>query len=279
MFHRLCGTRRRFACARLDAVGCRGPSHDDIPDIVADYLSQVGFLHVARMRHIQINPMLISALVKWWRLETHTFHMTQGEITITLQDVAAILGLPTDGRVDVFGHALVEVELPFGDVKLSYLDRLYLYWGAAAAHHEQVKFFTKVHIARMLGSWLLCDRSVGSVVACRYIELLAGDFGEIRQYSWGSAVLAHLFRELCELIDPHRSDMDGCHIILQIWVWLRFSPIAPPLPQPTYPEWHYGHRFNGLARFKPQQQLLYRGTLDTLCRDEVVWQPYGDYHF
>ncbi|XP_061350354.1 protein MAIN-LIKE 2-like [Gastrolobium bilobum] len=112
-----------------------------------------------------------------------------------------------------------------------------------------------------------------------YIALLAGGFDDIGQYSWGSVVLAHLFRQLCELTDLHRSDMGGCHILLQIWAWTRFPPIAPPLPQPTHPEWHFGHRFNGLARFKPQHQLLYRGTLDTLTRDEVVWQPYGDYHF
>ncbi|XP_061354921.1 protein MAIN-LIKE 2-like [Gastrolobium bilobum] len=74
------------------------PRHDDIPDIVADYLTQAGFIHVACMSHIQIDTALISALVERWRPETHTFHMTQGEMTITLQDVVDILGLPTDGQ-------------------------------------------------------------------------------------------------------------------------------------------------------------------------------------
>ncbi|XP_061341220.1 protein MAIN-LIKE 2-like [Gastrolobium bilobum] len=74
------------------------PHHGDIPDVVADYLTQAGFIHVARMSHIQIDTPLISTLVERWRPETHTFHMTQGETTVALQDVAGILGLPTDGQ-------------------------------------------------------------------------------------------------------------------------------------------------------------------------------------
>ncbi|XP_061371938.1 serine/threonine-protein phosphatase 7 long form homolog [Gastrolobium bilobum] len=204
-----------------------------------DYLQQAGFLHVARMGHIQIDPMLISALVERWRPGTHTFHMTQGEMTITLQDVAAILGLLTDGRVvtgatstnwrvlceEVLGHAPLVSEQSYEDVKLAYLDRHYAHWGAVAADAQQVIFSL-------------------SVVRCRYIALLAGDFGDIGQYSLGSAVLAHLFRQRCELTDPRRSDMGGCHILLQIWAWTRFPPIAPPLPQPTHPEWHFGHRYD-----------------------------------
>ena len=55
----------------------------------------------------EIDNCLISALVKRWRLETHTFHLPYGEMSITLQDVEVIFGLPIDGEVLV-GPTAVE---------------------------------------------------------------------------------------------------------------------------------------------------------------------------
>jgi len=40
---------------------------------------------------------LLAALVDRWRSETHTFHLTVGEMAPTLQDVSYLLGLPLRG--------------------------------------------------------------------------------------------------------------------------------------------------------------------------------------
>ena len=45
---------------------------------------------------IQLNHALIIAFVERWRPETHTFHLPHGEMTITLQDVEVIMGLPIE---------------------------------------------------------------------------------------------------------------------------------------------------------------------------------------
>jgi hypothetical protein len=36
----------------------------------------------------------LTTLVDWWCPETHAFHLPCGETTVTLQDIAMILGLP-----------------------------------------------------------------------------------------------------------------------------------------------------------------------------------------
>jgi hypothetical protein len=63
------------------------------------FIRRAGFLPLAHLvsGHLpMMDSTALTALVDRWRLETHTFHLLYGEITMTLQDVAMILGLPID---------------------------------------------------------------------------------------------------------------------------------------------------------------------------------------
>jgi hypothetical protein len=44
------------------------------------------------------NATTITAMVVRWRPETHSFHLPCVEMTVTLEDMAMILGLPIRGR-------------------------------------------------------------------------------------------------------------------------------------------------------------------------------------
>jgi hypothetical protein len=46
------------------------------------------------MKEINIEKYLISALVEHWQPETNSFHLPVGEMTVTLQDVSFLWGLP-----------------------------------------------------------------------------------------------------------------------------------------------------------------------------------------
>jgi hypothetical protein len=63
------------------------------------YLQRAGFYGIAKLGFIKMDWALITALVERWRQETHTFHLPHGEMTINLQDVEVMLGLPVDGEV------------------------------------------------------------------------------------------------------------------------------------------------------------------------------------
>ncbi|MFQ6655716.1 hypothetical protein Gotur_026145 [Gossypium turneri] len=68
--------------------------------LIENYLREAGFWHVANIgRGCKLDPKLICELIERWRLKTHTFHLSCGECTITLEDVQLQLRLPVDGSV------------------------------------------------------------------------------------------------------------------------------------------------------------------------------------
>ena len=75
---------------------------------IRPYVIRTEFYSVYRLGLIMIDWPLITCLVARWRLETHTFHVPVGDMTITLQEVAIILGLRIDGPT-VTGTCVLDV--------------------------------------------------------------------------------------------------------------------------------------------------------------------------
>ena len=83
------------------------------------YVQRLGLFQVARMKEINIDKWLLAGLIERWRPETHTFHLPVGEMTVTLQDVSCLWGLPIKGApvtgfADVHAYELVEQLLEVG---------------------------------------------------------------------------------------------------------------------------------------------------------------------
>nr|POE93811.1 serine/threonine-protein phosphatase 7 long form like [Quercus suber] len=64
---------------------------------IATYITYVGLDGLLHVPNIDLDHALITTLVERWQPETHSFHLPHSEITITLQGMDVIMGVPVDG--------------------------------------------------------------------------------------------------------------------------------------------------------------------------------------
>ncbi|CAN1845094.1 Protein MAIN-LIKE 1 [Linum perenne] len=149
---------------------------------------------------------LVTALVERWRPETNTFHLVAGEATITLEDVEVLTGLPTTGSplivspderpvTDIcqqwLGVAPPPSAIQGRRVRVSWVKRLFdrLPDGATA---EVVTYHARAYTWVLVVGVLLADRN-GDHIQVHLLQLI-GDPKVAITYSWGSAVLAWLYK-------------------------------------------------------------------------------------
>ena len=174
----------------------------------------------------EIDHCLISALVERWQLETHTFHLPHGEMSITLQDVEVIYELPIEGEVLVGPTAMVDgnwsqlcMELlgftSANDNKTLVGQRILISRLvdaiAAPLPHDateiQIHQYARCYILALLGDKLFMDES-GDKVHLMFLEFL-WNLCDPPQYSWGSGYLAWLYRELCRASEKGALQIGG----------------------------------------------------------------------
>ncbi|KAL0016841.1 hypothetical protein SO802_003910 [Lithocarpus litseifolius] len=197
----------------LGPLTCRGRSKEMAnitmeDNRVIDIIKLVGLEGLFRAPSKGIDHCLITALVERWRPETHTFHLLHGEMSITLEDVEVILGLPIDGEV-LIGPTAVEggdwkqlcvellgFEVPANDnttlvgqrILISRLVQRIAEPLPHDATEMQLHQYARCYILALIGDKLFMDKS-GDRVYLMFLEFLR-DLCRPRQYSWGSGCLA-----------------------------------------------------------------------------------------
>ncbi|XP_027364455.1 protein MAIN-LIKE 2-like [Abrus precatorius] len=170
---------------------------DGVPQEILPHLEIARFTRIARVYQFPLDLPLIIALVERWSLETHTFHLPQGECTITLQDIFVLLGLQIDGRpmiAPIGGNYADIVEESLGIrpsrdafvgsfLKMSWLDQHFTHVAMHAQNPLQITRFVRAYMLRLIRGFILNDHS-SSRVSMRYLPLLE-DFDITGEYSWG----------------------------------------------------------------------------------------------
>ena len=159
--------------------------------------------------------------------DTH-ISFTYWRDTVTLQDVAMILGLrihgpPITGTCDIdwslLCSELLGVVPPPSQIRGSSISARWLReqfsYPPAGVDDVILQRYARAFILALLGGALFADKTGTHVQLC-YLPLLR-DFTEISHYSWGSAVLAYLYRELCRASLDSATEISGPITLLQVF--------------------------------------------------------------
>ncbi|QHO19370.1 uncharacterized protein DS421_11g328300 [Arachis hypogaea] len=263
---------------------------DRYNDRVEDHLRITGFYHASQIGIVQCQKALVNALIERWHPDTHTFHLPIGECAVTLEDVALILGLPTDGlpvtgmTMSSFEALEAECLLEFGVaprredcrsscIKLTWLRNVKE--NIELTDEINIQRYVRCHIMLLLGTILLGDKS-GAGVHWKFLPLLR-DFVNIGQYSWGSACLAHLYRALCRASRYNCKEIDGPLTLLLGWAWIRLPYLSPvprePRSFPLANRWRNWERTD--RRFRYLKLDHFRKAFDELQEGQFVWVAYA----
>jgi hypothetical protein len=246
-------------------------------------MEEMGFGLYFRVGHLQYDHALIAAFLERYRPETHTFHLPFGEVMISLEDVEVLTGLRVDGlplhpapdlpvgpvaQGNYLRGALGldPIQCP-GDAKMhpyirttqkvllepikARLRRDIPYGAGDDEFRQRARCFA---LWAMGGCWFSDSTKSSVLMDCvRWTD----DFGACSQMSWGSAVLAYLYRQLCRAATADASkitSIGGALNLLHMWARERIRRLQPtfiPGPNPGLPlGYRYAIFFVSLLVFK-----------------------------
>ncbi|KAH1130111.1 hypothetical protein J1N35_001489 [Gossypium stocksii] len=146
---------------------------------------------------------------------THTFHPPCGECTITLEDVHLQLGLPVDvyavtgstqsadwGAVCYELLGAISDRIKGGRIEMGWLRDTFPEPDDDSTELELIRY-ARAYILQIIRGYLMPDLS-RNLVHSRWLLKLV-DFRAAGELSWGSAVLATLYREMCGATVPNKA--------------------------------------------------------------------------
>ncbi|KAF8370245.1 hypothetical protein HHK36_031722 [Tetracentron sinense] len=191
-------------------------------------VQRAGLLPLLKWHSFSLDAPLLTAIVERWRSEKNTFHFPCGEMTITLQDVAHILGLRVTGEVvsgcsiskddarELCNRLLGKVPNRFkcGAIKLRWLEENFSKECTTETKTKVMLQRTRAFLLWLIGKTLFPEPS-RSLVSPNFLCL----FDNIEfagEYAWGAAALAFLYRSLSKTCTATAKYIGGSLPLLQV---------------------------------------------------------------
>uniref|UniRef100_A0A8I6XE30 Aminotransferase-like plant mobile domain-containing protein n=1 Tax=Hordeum vulgare subsp. vulgare TaxID=112509 RepID=A0A8I6XE30_HORVV len=273
------------------------------------YIEMTGllpFVQLVSRSNPNLNVAAVTSLIDRWRPETHSFHLRTGEMTVTLQDVSMITALPIEGKPlcmstdsegwrhqmeALIGMSPQEPEVEDGGKKDRVPAGATFTWIAANFAHcpedaddEVIQRYARVYMWYVISRTIFADGTGKNAPWMWLKALIVLD----NKFSWGSAALAYLYRQLDDACRRTTKDggVGGCMLLLSVWSWERLPVGRPksskwntwddhdnPVRQPT---WAY--KWDLVSEVASEVNLLYKqytNEMDSLTPEQVEWESYG----
>ncbi|XP_057416904.1 protein MAIN-LIKE 1-like [Lotus japonicus] len=273
-------------------LACDGDS--DSHRRVRELIEQTGLHQLPWCSYSETDAGLILALVERWHEETSSFHMPFGEMTITLDDVSALLHLPmgsrfyTPGRGERDECAALCAELMGGSVaryhaefdknrsqtiRFGVLQTLY----DAALEEHRYEDAARIWLVNQLGATLFASKSGGYHTTVYWIGMLQ-DLGRVSEYAWGAIALATLYDQLDRASRRGTAQMGGFSSLLLGWAYEYLSDrVIIRRADPEYSQDQPRARRWVMSRVGHAGLDERRVMLDELTVDDIIWTPFEDH--
>lgn len=218
--------------------------------------------------------------------------MKHGEMSISLQDVAIIMGLRIDGHhifeyednrtweeicMESLGVVPQDANLKKSKVKLNWLRDTFMHPLPDDATVVEVERVARAYMLHMIGTLLFPDLSKNRVSLRWLIKIENIDFAG--QISWGSALLSNTYAELDKLALMAIKEFRICGILIQTWSWEHLHIGRPTIgPHNFGGVQHLECKYTDARSFKrnPTRSLdYYRNELDMTESSKIIWMPYA----
>ncbi|XP_059063972.1 serine/threonine-protein phosphatase 7 long form homolog isoform X1 [Cryptomeria japonica] len=221
------------------------------------------------LRYI-INWGLLITLSERWHSDTNTFHLATGEITVTPEDYYRIL------QILVVGALLPYEQTEEGGTEaLRWILQDDLICGYEIPWQGFIDFDyapLPLVLTGFVGGLLCLDRrSKGLAVGWGLV--LEDMVTQGRQFAWGSCMLAHLYKDLHQVVYLGYNILLAGVTLLQVWAW-EHIPVVRPLADKDRPVGRaYAYGYTGIVvQCKLGKLEHWRRVVDDI--DTVVWRPY-----
>ncbi|XP_059066342.1 protein MAINTENANCE OF MERISTEMS-like [Cryptomeria japonica] len=187
------------------------------------HIEACGLRHLLYMLEVKTNRGLLTAFTERWYTDHNSFHLSNGEISVTLEDVYMILHIPITGELVQYDHhemgGTTTLRKVFDD---EMIDGSKVRWEDMLMYYEPL---TSI-LADLIGGFSCPDR-ISCGISVGWGCILLRMMQHRTRYAWGVCMLAHSYHDLYQGVYDGAASLASSVTLLQIWCWEHIDVTRP----------------------------------------------------